>query len=102
MADTHHRSSLGLTKRLFLRCGRAPYRVAMKKRVLSAFLWFYCGWYAGAMIASMVGISPALGPILGAVAAALIAGDPRGLIWPRKAAEPATAVPSPAAASVSA
>jgi len=66
----------------------------MKKRVLSAFLWFYCGWYAGAMIAAMVGISPMLGPIVGAAAAALIAGDPRGIIWPRKAAEPTQTVPT--------
>lgn len=74
----------------------------MKKRVLSAFLWFYCGWYAGAMIAAMLGISPVIGPILGAVAAALIAGDPRGIIWPRKA-EPqqAVAAPAPVSATVS-
>ena len=55
----------------------------MKKRALSAFLWFYCGWYAGAMIAHFVGVSPVLGPILGAAAAGLIAGDPRGIIWRR-------------------
>jgi hypothetical protein len=73
----------------------------MKKRVLSAFLWFYCGWYAGAMIAAMLGISPVIGPIIGATAAALIAGDPRGLIWPRKAADPTQAVPAQAPASVS-
>jgi hypothetical protein len=71
----------------------------MKKRVLSAFLWFYCGWYAGAMIAAFVGISPMLGPIVGAAAAALIAGDPRGVIWPRKAAEPAPIAPSAAPVS---
>ncbi|MFL5771427.1 MAG: hypothetical protein ACJ765_15245 [Chloroflexota bacterium] len=68
----------------------------MKKRVLSAFLWFYCGWYAGAMIASVVGISPLLGPVLGAAAAFIIAGDPRGIIWPRRSAPPvlnATATP---------
>ena len=64
----------------------------MKKRVAAAVLWFYCGWYAGAMIAHVVGISPALGPILGVVAAVLIAGDPRGIIWP-KAQQP---TPEPA------
>jgi len=74
----------------------------MKKRVLSAFLWFYCGWYAGAMIAALVGVSPMLGPIVGATAAALIAGDPRGIIWTRKAPEPAAAAPAPAASPVSA
>ncbi|MFL5725144.1 MAG: hypothetical protein ACJ77F_02300 [Chloroflexota bacterium] len=71
----------------------------MKKRVLSAFLWFYCGWYAGAMIASVVGISPLLGPVLGAAAAFIIAGDPRGVIWPRKPAPPAlNATATPASA----
>lgn len=53
----------------------------MKKRVLAALLWFYTGWYAGSVIAAFVGISPVLGPILGTAAAALIAGDPRQLIW---------------------
>ena len=62
---------------------RGPHRGGMKKRALSAVLWFYCGWYAGAMIAHALGLSIAIGPILGAAAAALIAGDPRGIIWPR-------------------
>ena len=53
----------------------------MKKRALAAVLWFYAIWYAGAMIAQFAGLSPALGPILGTAAAALIAGDPRGIIW---------------------
>jgi hypothetical protein len=53
----------------------------MKKRVFAALLWFYSGWYAGAMLAEFVGVSPALGPIVGTVIAALIAGDPRGVIW---------------------
>jgi len=53
----------------------------MKKRALAAVLWFYAIWYAGAMIAQVLGLSPALGPILGTAAAAIIAGDPRGIIW---------------------
>ena len=73
----------------------------MKKRVLSAFLWFYCGWYAGAMIAAMLGITPLIGPVIGATAAFLIAGDPRGIIWPRKAAAPVQPAPAPASASAS-
>jgi hypothetical protein len=60
-----------------------PHRGGMKKRTLSAVLWFYCGWYAGAMIAHALDVSIAIGPILGAAAAALIAGDPRGIIWSR-------------------
>lgn len=65
----------------FLWCG--PHRGGMKKRALSAVLWFYCGWYAGAMIAHALDLSIAIGPILGVAAAALIAGDPRGIIWSR-------------------
>lgn len=57
----------------------------MKKRVLAAVLWFYAAWYAGAMVAHFAGISPALGPILGTAAAAIVAGDPRRLIWARPA-----------------
>jgi len=53
----------------------------MKKRILAAILWFYAGWYAGATVAVLLGISPALGPIIGTTAAALIAGDPRRIIW---------------------
>ena len=56
----------------------------MKKRILAAFLWFYAGWYAGAIIADFVGVSPFLGPLIGAVAAALVVGDPRGIIWSRR------------------
>ena len=70
----------------------------MKKRVLSGVLWFFTGWYAGAMIAYFAGVPTALGPILGVAAAALIAGDPRGIIWrakaPETAAEP-TLTPNP-------
>jgi hypothetical protein len=72
----------------------------MKKRALAAVLWFYSTWYAGAMIAHVLGLSEALGPILGTAAAALIAGDPRGVIWtraPRTPSRPmATAVHTPA------
>jgi hypothetical protein len=53
----------------------------MKKRVLAALLWFYAMWYAGAMVATVFGLSPALGPILGTASAAIIAGDPRHIIW---------------------
>jgi hypothetical protein len=53
----------------------------MTKRILATILWFYAGWYAGATIAVFLGLSPALGPILGTAAAALIAGDPRRIIW---------------------
>jgi hypothetical protein len=63
---------------------RGPHRGGMKKRALSAVLWFYCGWYAGAMIAHALDLSIAIGPILGVAAAALIAGDPRGIIWSRR------------------
>ena len=56
----------------------------MTKRVLATLLWFYAGWYAGAMTAALFGISPALGPIFAVAAAAIIGGDPRGIIWRRR------------------
>jgi hypothetical protein len=72
----------------------------MKKRALAAVLWFYSTWYAGAMVAHMLGLSEALGPILGTAAAAIIAGDPRGVIWTRaprtRSAPMAPAIQNPA------
>ena len=56
----------------------------MFKRVLAALLWFYAGWYGGALLANFLGVSVMLGPIVGAAAAALIAGDPRRIIWTAK------------------
>ena len=65
----------------------------MTKRVLAAALWFYTGWYAGAFLAHAFGVSELIGPVIGAAAAALIAGDPRHLIWARSTA-PATEAPT--------
>ena len=64
----------------------------MKKRILATFLWFYAGWYAGAILAEFLGVSQLLGPIIGMAAAALVAGDPRRIIWSRPGvpATPAT------------
>ena len=73
----------------------------MTKRILAAFLWFYAGWYGGAMLAEFLGVSSVLGVIIGAAAAALIVGDPRGMIWndraPRQRPSPAPdGLPDPA------
>ncbi len=57
----------------------------MKKRALSGLLWFYGVWYAGAMIADAFGLSPALAPILATAVAAIVAADPRRIIWTRPA-----------------
>ena len=57
----------------------------MLKRVLAAFLWFYAGWYGGNILADFFGVSLLLGPIIGAAAAALVAGDPRRIIWTARA-----------------
>ena len=65
----------------------------MTKRVLATLLWFYAGWYAGAMTAALFGISPALGPIFAVAAAAIIGGDPRGIIWGRPTRTVETAAP---------
>ncbi len=63
---------------------RRSHPAGMGKRLVATFLWFYAGWYAGAMVAWLLGVSPLLGPIIGTAAAALFAGDPRGLIWPKR------------------
>ena len=55
----------------------------MKKRAAAAILWFYTGWFVGASVAFLTGLSPVLGPILGTAAAAIVAGDPRQMIWAR-------------------
>jgi hypothetical protein len=55
----------------------------MKKRAAAAILWFYTGWFVGASVAFLTGLSPVLGPILGTAAAAIVAVDPRQLIWAR-------------------
>ena len=67
----------------------------MKKRAAAAFLWFYAGWFVGAVFAFTTGLSEALGPILGTAAAAIVAGDPRRIIWARATRSPASAM-SPA------
>ena len=53
----------------------------MLKRVLAALLWFYAGWYGGNILADLTGVTMLLGPVIGAGAAALVAGDPRHIIW---------------------
>ena len=68
------------------------------KRAAAALIWFYAGWTAGAFVDYVAGMSgivigPVLGIVLGTAAAAIVAGDPRRLIWHR--AQPAAA-PSPA------
>jgi len=71
----------------------------MTKRILAAFLWFYAGWYGGAMLAEFLGVSSVLGVIIGAAAAALIVGDPRGIVWGARAPRPSPApegLPDPA------
>jgi hypothetical protein len=69
----------------------------MKKRVLAVFLWFYAGWYAGAILADFLGVSAVLGPVIGAAAAAIVVGDPRGLIWKRHATPSTSTAPEPKA-----
>ena len=71
--------------------GHVIHDPGMKKRIFATFLWFYAGWYAGAIIAEMLGVSQLLGPIMGTAAAALIAGDPRRIIWTARPAAATTA-----------
>jgi hypothetical protein len=57
------------------------HRGPMNKRIAAGVLWLFAGWYLGNIVAFHVGISDLLGPILGIAAAAVVAGDPLGLIW---------------------
>lgn len=67
----------------------------MKKRILSALLWFYAGWYGGAILAAFLALDPMIGPVIGAIAAVLFAGDPFGIVWQRRptASRPARTAP---------
>ncbi len=60
----------------------------MKKRVLASILWFVTGWYAWAFAASLLGLDPSLGVVIGGFLAALIGGDPAGVIWTRPRRRP--------------
>jgi hypothetical protein len=57
------------------------HRGLMNKRIAAGVLWLFAGWYLGNIVAFHVGLSDLLGPILGIAAAAVVAGDPLGLIW---------------------
>jgi hypothetical protein len=65
----------------------------MKKRITAAILWFYAGWFAGAVLAFAIGLSPVLAPILAVAASAIVAGDPRHMIWSRPATSAGRAAP---------
>ena len=76
------------------------------KRLLALALWFYAGWTMGALIDFVAGnygvtVGPALAPILATAAAAIVAGDPRGLIWGRHAASKSPATSKRIATTVS-
>lgn len=60
----------------------------MKKRAAATVLWFYTGWFVGAIVAFATGLSPVLGPVLGTAAAAIIAVDPRHMIWSQSTMRP--------------
>ncbi len=53
----------------------------MNQRIAAGVLWLFAGWYLGNIVAFFFGISDLLGPILGLAGAAIVAGDPLGLIW---------------------
>ena len=61
----------------------------MNKRLVAGILWLFAGWYLGNIVTFEFGLSDAIGPILGVLAAAIVAGDPLGLIWKRAVGAPA-------------
>ncbi len=64
--------------------GAAPHSLGMTKRIAAAALWFLSGWTVGNVFAMLVGVPEVVGPILGLAAAALVAGDPLGIIWVKR------------------
>jgi hypothetical protein len=57
----------------------------LKRRLVAAIAWFLVGWYAWSILALLFGAPEIPGPVFGAAIAALIAGDPRRIIWTRPA-----------------
>jgi hypothetical protein len=59
----------------------------MKKRALATVLWFYTGWVIGALVTWALSLAVPIGPFLAVAAAAVVAIDPRHVIWeqPQKA-----------------
>jgi hypothetical protein len=53
----------------------------MYKRVVAAGLWFYATWTAGAVLAMALHLDAILGPILAIATTAIVAVDPRRVIW---------------------
>jgi hypothetical protein len=49
----------------------------MKKRALTAVLWFYAAWTFGSMVAWAMGLGIALGPILAVIAVGVILRAPQ-------------------------
>jgi hypothetical protein len=60
---------------------------SMGKRIAAGVLWLLAGWYLGNILAYHAGWNMLFGPVLGIAAAAIVAGDPFGLLW-RRAAGP--------------
>jgi hypothetical protein len=59
--------------------------IAVMKRIVAGFLWFFAIWYLGAVVASVVNVPDVVGPIVGLAAGVLVAVDPRHIIWtPRR------------------
>jgi hypothetical protein len=56
----------------------------MKKRALATVLWFYTGWVFGALISWVLGLALPLGPVVATAAGAVVAIDPRHVIWEQR------------------
>jgi hypothetical protein len=77
----------------------------MAKRVIAFLLWGFTAWYAMAYVVELTGGPALVAPLVGLAVGALIAVDPRHLIWDRRertseartepATEPQGAAPIP-------
>ena len=72
----------------------------MVKRVLAFALWGYAAWYAFAYVADATGGPPIVALVGGLIVGAVVAIDPRHVVWKRTRvaqtpADPMGAVPAP-------
>jgi hypothetical protein len=56
----------------------------MAKRVIAFLLWGFTAWYAMAYVVEFTGGPALVAPVVGLTVGALIAVDPRHLIWNRR------------------
>jgi len=63
---------------------RAHPQLMLRRSIVTA-LWFFAGWSAAALVAFAVGLPGWIAPVGALAAATLVASDPFGQFWARRA-----------------